>query len=259
MKKFTKLLFVFIITFSSAYGQTSYTLKYKYNKGDVIKYKTERHDSTASTGRGQSMEFKTTTWMLQSLNVKDINDKNQFVLALKTDSVWSDNEQMGKQARRMGRNKVQKVTIDSRGKSDSENPPQNLFFLQLPENPVSVNDEWDYEIHGKTKGRRAGETTVKVHCMLYGVEKQGKDDVAIIIVNTDSKSTGQFSFKRQDMSVKGTFASSGKGSALVYFNITKGIIQEIVAENNAESSTESSAFSSNMISKSKVSTKLIAD
>jgi len=262
MKKLAALLTILLLLGLyplSSYSQDKYKLEYKFRKGDVLKYKTERHDSTASDFRGQSMERKMTSWSLMSLNVKDINEQGFYIVSLKTDSTWSEDAEMSRQFRRMNRNRAVEYTIDKFGHSDSENPPLSLLFLHLPDKPIGINEEWDYELHAKRKGRRSGETNLKGKCILYSVEKQDGDDVAVIIVNTETKSTGKFSFKRQNVETSGTFASSGKGTALVYFNLTKGLVQEIVAEDNSESSTESSAFSSSTVSKSKSTTTLISD
>jgi hypothetical protein len=78
-------------------------------------------------------------------------------------------------------------------------------------------------------------------------------------VNTESKGEGSFNFEREGMEISGSSQSSGAGTSLVYFDVDRGRILEIVAENTLESATESSMFSSNVSSKSKSTIKLVSE
>ncbi|MCD6117585.1 hypothetical protein J7K93_11255 [bacterium] len=261
MKKFPVVLSILLILgflSVSSFAQNKYKLTYKFRKGDVLKYRTERHDSTASEFSGQSMERKMASWSLRSVNVKDIDEQGLYIILMRTDSTWTDNAEIEKQFKKMNGKREVKYTFDQSGHSNSDNPPLSLLFLNLPKKPVAVNDEWNYELHSVKRGRRSGKTNLKAKCTLYSIDKENGDDIAVIIVNTETKSTGKFSFKRQNMKTSGTFASSGTGTSIVYFNITKGYVREVVTEDNSESSTESSAFSSSASSKTRSTTKLIS-
>ena len=151
----------------------------------------------------------------------------------------------------------QRLTFNKFGKSTATKSIISPFILPLPENPVSVNDQWNFNITDEKKGRMQGETTISGKCLFYDVQQNEGDNIAVIIVNADITGQGKFNIKMQEREISGTTRSSGTRSSLVYFNIDNGRINEIVTEEETESATEGSAFSTNMIRTSKSTTKLV--
>lgn len=251
------LLLLAVIMYISANAQEKYALQYNFKNNASITYKIERQDSIAADFRGQAFVRQMTNYMLRTMAIEQNAEKNGFSVTVKTDSAWSDGQEQGDRNMRRGRMEAQKFSIDSRGTALSENTPFSLLLLPLPKNPVAVNDTWDFEAVSKTKGRRKGETTVKGNCLLYSVDEQDGDQIAVIIVNSTTTGKGSFSFRAQNMEGSGTFAMSGTGTALVYFNITNGYVTEVVSEEASESVNEMNGSSSKSENKSKIETKIV--
>jgi len=244
-------------------------LQYKFQKGDQFQYKTERHDSTEAGMGDQTMVRTMTIWSLETLSVTDTPTDLTYALTIKNDTTWTDQDEPAQgaggagQGRRMmirtgGGRREQNLEIAKTGKPVSKNASLSPFLLPLPDHPVSVNASWDFELTSEQKGRRSGTTTIKGQCLLYDLQKEANQTLALIIVNTESTGQGEFKMQRQEMNVSGTFASSGKITSLVYFDVNQGRIVEIVSDEVRESTTESSMFSSKSTSKSKTTIKLIS-
>ncbi len=243
-------------------------LQYKFRKGDQFQYKTERHDSTEAGMGNQTMVRTATIWSLETLSVIDTPTDQTYALTIKNDTTWTDQQEPAQggagpgQGRRMmirpdGGRREQNLEIAKTGKPVSKDASFSPFLLPLPDHPVSVNASWNFELTSEQKGRRRGTTTVKGQCLLYDLQKEAGQTLALIIVNAESTGQGKFQMKRQEMNVSGTFASSGKITSLVYFDVDKGRIVEVVSDETRESMTESSAFSSKITSKSKTTIKLM--
>lgn len=264
-------LLIFLLTFisfSSSWAQEKYNLEYKFKSNDQIQYKTEKKDSiTSSMPDGQEMTRQITSYSLRTLTIDNTPTDDSFTASLTIDSTWSDSEDSfqpegnrsrGRRARISLGEENQHLTFNKYGKSTTQKSIATPFILPLPEKPVSLNDQWDFNINTERKGRFQGETTITGKCLLYDIQQNGGKNLALIIVNADIKGQGKFHIKTQDREISGTNRSSGTRSSLIYFDIVKGRIDEIVTEEETESATEGSAFSSNMRRTAKSTTKLVS-
>ena len=125
--------------------------------------------------------------------------------------------------------------------------------------PVGVNDTWEFEKNIERKSRMKGKTHIKGQCLLYDIQKEAGQTLALIIVNTESTGEGEFKFKRQDTEISGSTQTKGVATSLVYFDIDRGRITEIVTEETRYSVTESTMFSSTVSTKTKSTIKLISE
>jgi hypothetical protein len=262
------LIILGILFCGLANAQDKYTLEYKFQEGENLQYKSERQDSTVSNFGGQEMTNQITMWSLETLSVPASPEKGTFSISIKSDSMWTDQDETTEGQPGGGRRIVmrgpggapgrqaQEYKINKFGKSITDDDVASPYLLPLPENPVSVNDTWDFEIQIETRGRRTGTTAISGKCLLYEVQQ----NLAVIIVNSESKGQGEFKFRREGMDeISGTTASSSTASSLVYFDIEKGRIVETVSEENREGMTESTMFSSQMNSKSKTTRLLLSE
>jgi hypothetical protein len=255
-----------------AYGQDreSVLLRYKFNEDQVLRYRTETHDTTESDARGQQMTNQTTVWSIQSISVTERSPDDRFSITLKTDSIWSDMDEpasgqgrtgggrRGSARRGMGpRERTYEIRSD--GNAESADKPTTAFLIPLPEDPISVNETWDYEINLEQRGRREGKTTIKGECLLYDLQKDNGSTIALIIVNSENTAEGRFNMQGPQGDVSGTFASSGSGTSLIYFDVDKGAVIEVISESVRESMTESTMFSATSSSKSNSTIRLMIE
>ena len=252
-----------------AQDQEPVLLRYQFDKDQIIRYKTETHDSTESDARGQQMTNQSTVWSIQRITVTDIPAEDRFNITVKTDSIWSDMDsaprdeeresgggRRGFVRRNMGP-RERNYEIRSDGTAQSNDKPTSSFLIPLPKDPIGVNATWDYEINLEQKGRRQGTTTIQGQCLLYDLQKTSGSTVALIIVNSETTSEGRFNMQGPQGDVSGTFSSSGSGTSLVYFDVNKGIVTEVISEDMRESMTESTMFSMKSSSKSNTTVKLL--
>ncbi len=276
MKKYTQFLSALLLLllytscfFSSVQAQGKYTLEYKFEANEKLTYKTEKLDSiTSSMPNGQEMTRQINFFDLKTLSIKETQPDNHFAASITIDSTWSESESDsegeaggnragGRRGQRFMEQENQHLNFDKYGKSTSNKAISSSLILPLPEKPVSVNDQWTFNITTERKGRFQGETTISGKCLFYDVQLNEDDNIAVIIVNADITGQGKFQIRTQEREISGTNRSSGTRSSLVYFNIDKGKINEIVTEEETESATEGSAFSSRMIRTSKSTTRLV--
>ena len=250
------------LTISMAQNETTISLKYKFKKGDIFKYKTEQHDSIESSFANQTISRQITIWSLKTLSVQEALPS--YTISIRTDSTWTDQDQTQggnspkRRAFRMNRGpheRTYKITFF--GKLISQNTILPSFIIPLPEKPIKVNDTWDFENIIEQKGKRKGKTTIKGQCLLYDIKKEKDKTIALIIVNAESKSEGEFKFQLKQNTISGTFASTGTRTNLVYFDVDRGYVTEVVSEEKRESTTESTMFSQNSKLISKSTVKLI--
>ncbi len=267
--------FILVLTASAlnlqAQSEDPVLLRYKLEKDQVLRYKFETHDSSVTNARGQEMTNQSTLWSIQSITVTDMPEENRYNITVKTDTMWSDMDEpsqpqgaSGGSGRRVVRRggmgpREQAFEIRSDGTAESDAKPTSSFLIPLPQEPVSVNGTWEYEINQEQRGRRQGTSTIKGQCLLYDVQIQPGSTIALIIVNTESTGEGKFNMRGPQGEVSGSFASTGAGTSLVYFDMEKGIIVEVVSEDIRESMTDSSMFSSKSSSKSNTTVKLMND
>ena len=273
------ILYIILLALSAsitANAQDSYVLQYKFKKGEKLQYKSERQDSTESDSGGQTTVREMTIWSLQTLSIEDAKKDRSFTISIKTDSVWTDQDQSmgqvpgmgrgmgggrGRTFRMGGRGRDRSYEITPEGKSLSKDPPPIIPFLfPMPEKAIAVNETWDFTIASEQKGQRQGTTTITGQCLLYDVQKVGDQTLALIIVNADTKIESKFEFQREGGDpISGSSASSVSAQNLVYFDIGKGRIVEVVGEEIRESITESTMFSSDSYTKSKTNVILVLE
>ncbi len=263
----TSVLLISFFTFTAS-AQQKYSLRYKFDKGEKLQYKTERHDSTETDQGGQPSVQQITVWALQTLSVEDADDKS-FRVTLKMDSTWSDQDNAagegsgpggGRRFRGMRGPRERSYEISPVGKAVSGEEPLSPVLLILPEQDISINESWNFEVTTEQTGRRQGQTTVMGQCLLYDVQEENGRRLAVIIVSIESQSEGQFQFQPQGREpVSGTFASTSKGTNLVYFDIDRGRIVEVVSEETRESNTESTMSSGRTLSKSNSTVTLVSE
>ena len=258
-------LVIIPLTTSIAQNDTPILLKYKFRMGDILKYKTEQHDSIESNFANQKIPRQITIWSLKTLSVQQVSPGKSYTISIKTDSIWTDqNQPPGKNPRqrrtfRMNRGPHERTyKITPSGKLISQNIILPPFIIPLPEKPIKVNETWDFENNIEQKGRRKGKTIIKGQCLLYDIKKEKDKTIALIIVNAESKSEGKFKFRRQQNAISGTFASTGTITNLVYFDVDRGYVTEVVSEEKRESTTQSTMFSQNSKSVSKSTIKLVS-
>ncbi|HHS12262.1 MAG TPA: hypothetical protein ENN03_00675 [bacterium] len=238
-----------------------YELKYQFKEGQTLRYQTERHDSTQIDFGGQNMERSVTIWSRQSLNVHGAEKDGTFSVQVKTDTMWTNQEEgegpgtvvfrqgagpgRGSAERRStarmggaGRQTPEEYTIDAQGRSVSKDPVTSQLILPLPEEPVALNESWDFEYTVELRGRAKGRTNVSGQCLLYSVEKQNGDEIALIIVTGEARGSREIQGEAGGVSFSSTSESSGSGTRLVYFNVTQGFIQEIYGEETEETASD---------------------
>jgi hypothetical protein len=242
------LILINIILTVAVFAQTgdTFTLEYKFKKGDKIQYKTERHDST----------------------VVETPSKDVYKISIEQDSTWFDEEtasrmnamtsggsgnvivrrgsggggtrmRMGESGR-PGENSIEITKI---GRSTTDNPVMTPFVIPFPDKPVSVNETWDFDETLEHKGRTKGKTNIKGQCLLYEVRNEKGKSLAVIIVNSERHSTISMQNERDGVAFSVNTESSTTGFHLVFFNIDKGIIEEIDSEDTTESAFEMSGSS----------------
>jgi hypothetical protein len=278
------LILINIILTVAVFAQTgdTFTLEYKFKKGDKIQYKTERHDSTSSSFAGLS-GMKSTSWSLNTLSVVETPSKDVYKISIEQDSTWFDEEtasrmnamtsggsgnvivrrgsggggtrmRMGESGR-PGENSIEITKI---GRSTTDNPVMTPFVIPFPDKPVSVNETWDFDETLEHKGRTKGKTNIKGQCLLYEVRNEKGKSLAVIIVNSERHSTISMQNERDGVAFSVNTESSTTGFHLVFFNIDKGIIEEIDSEDTTESAFEMSGSSNVSSSASKSTIKLIS-
>jgi len=262
-------IFIFHYTVLSAFSQESYALEYKFPLHDQLQYKTEKIDSiTTSMPNGQEVTRQITSYSIRTMTIENAPPENNFTVAITTDSTWSNSENEndfpergnqpgGRRVRMSLPEENLHLTFDKYGKSTTNEAVVSTLIIPLPEKPVSINDQWNFNLNSKRKGRFQGETTIRGKCLLYDVQQTEGNNTAVIIINAETKGEGKFRIKTPEREMSGTNKNSGTISSLVYFDIDKGRINEIVTAEASESATEGSAFSSSMIRTSKSTTKLI--
>ena len=263
----TSVLFISFFTFTAS-AQQKYRLRYKFNKGEKLQYKTERHDSTETDQGGQPSVQQITVWALQTLSVEDTDD-HVFKITLKTDTTWSDQDDAsaegggpgrGRRFRGMRGPRERSYELSPIGRAVSGEEPLSPVLLILPEQDISTNEHWNFEVISEQTGRRQGRTTVMGQCLLYNVQEENGQRLAVIIVSIESQSQGQFQFQPPGREpVSGTFASTSVGTNLVYFDIDRGRIVEVVSEETRESNTESTMFTGRTLSKSNSTVMLVSE
>ncbi|MFO7890302.1 MAG: hypothetical protein R6V04_08165 [bacterium] len=260
------IILLLSITPLPSLAREKYNLEYKFGINEQLQYKTEKLDSiTSSMPNGQEMTRQITSYNLKTLAIQNTPPDNPFTVSITVDSTWSESEndnvpgdRSGNRRARMSiENENQHLTFNKYGKSTTDKAIASPLILPLPEKPVSINDQWDFSITTERKGRFQGETAITGKCLVYDIQQNKGDNIAVIIVNAEISGQGKFNIKTQEREISGTNRSSGIRSSLIYFNIDKGRIDEIVTEEETESATEGSAFSTNMIRTSKSTTKLV--
>ncbi len=261
----TGSLVILPLATSIAQDETTILLKYKFKKGDILKYKTEQHDSTESSSANQMMPRHITIWSLKTLVVQETPPGKPYTISIKTDSTWTDQDQpqggntRQRRAFRMNRGPHERTyKITPSGKLISQNTILPSFIIPLSEKPIKVNETWDFENTIEQTGRRKGKTTINGQCLLYDIKKEKNKTTALIIVNAEFKSEGEFKSRRQQNTISGTFASTGTSTNLVYFDVDLGYVTEVVSEEKRASTTESTMFSQNSKSTSKSTVKLVS-
>ena len=85
--------------------------------------------------------------------------------------------------------------------------------------------------------------------------------IALIIVNSTTAGTSEFKMRRpdQDMEISGTGQSKGATTALVYFDVDKGRITEIVSEETRDSAVETNLFSTTTSMKTTSTVTLVSE
>lgn len=258
-----------------------YNLEYHFRKGDRLQYKTERIDSINTSFGGQTMQRKMTIWSLESLSVFDTPPNKPYTLSIKTDTTWSDqnegsmpapggsgfNRPRGSgqprgpgdgQMRRFGAREEQQIQINPNGQFVSKEQIISPFLFPLPESPIPKNGTWEYQIQTESQGRRPASTISRGQCLLYDVDTGSGKNIAIIIVNSETKRNSEFSISTPEGDMRGSSAMTTNGTYLVYFDIDAGHIIETVTDESSESANESSRGSSSSSSVSKSTIKLVS-
>ena len=270
----------------SAFAQDTekYALQYSFKKGDNLQYKTERHDSSSFSFGGQSQTRKSTTWTLNTLSVLETPTESEYKISIKQDSTWYDEETAammesmrssgsgnvtvrrgsggggGGMVMRMGGGGTgdKPIEMTKTGKSATKDPVVSPFILPLPDKPISVNETWDFNLTVKMKGRAKGETNIKGQCLLYEVRKNKNKNVAVIIVNLERLSNTSMKGEQNGTAFSVTTQSSTTGFNLVFFNIDKGVIEEINSEETTERAFEMSGTSNVSSQSTKQTIKLLS-
>ncbi len=273
MKKAILCFIGCFIFYSISYSQDKVNLKYTFQQGEIVQYRTERHDSTSMSIAGQANVIKVNSGMISSLTVSETPPGKPYQITVNIDTSWSDGNQgivshsagSGGGEQRMvikggpaGGADEKTLEFDQAGYSAKDTPVTSSFFIPLPLKPVGENDTWEFQYTKKHTGQAKGETSVKGSCLLYGFEKRGADKIAIIIINSKTKSSTEMklNINGQKMSINSNTA--GKEMQLVYFNVNKGRILEIVKDGSSEMNSETPmGGSGNTIINNKTTIKLI--
>ena len=229
--------------------------------------------------------MKSTRWTLNTLTILDAPEKT-YEISVKSDSSWVDEETQSRMDEMMsggsgnvtirhgsgggsggmsmrmggeGHSGKKNIQMTRFGRSATKDPIMTPFILPLPEKSISVNEEWTFEKSVELKGRAKGNTTTKGQCLLYEVRKEDNKNLAVIIVNSNTQSTVSFSGERNGVVFSGETQSSSTAFHLVFFNIDRGIIEEINSEETRESAFEMMGNSNVSSSSSKTTIKLISE
>lgn len=275
MRKYMSLLLSLLLimvslphTQLSVYAQENYSLEYKFQLHDCLKYKTDKLDSiTSSMPDRQEMTRQINSYTIKTMTIDNISPDTPFTVSITTDSTWSDSENNsdpgrgsqpgGQRVRLSMRDQDLKLSFNKQGKSTTDEPVVTPLIIPLAERPVSINDQWNFNLTSERKGRYSEKTTITGKCFLYDVQQTENNNTAVIIINTERSGEGKFHIKTPQGEISGINKSSGTISALVYFDIDRGRINEIVSVEKTETVTGGSAFSSKMLRTSKSTTKLI--
>ena len=243
------------------------SLKYQFTQGETIRYKTESHDSLVSDMGGQAMTMKYIRHSQHTLQVQKTPAQGAYQILVKLDTLWTDQIGEGpgipmgggRERGRGGRNRESRdeiLEMDEWGGTLGRNVVASPFILPLPQKPVQVNDTWTFDLVQPLRGRATGENKIKGQCLLYQITQENNRTMAVIIVNTESQSHSEFkgNFNGQDFSM--TNQSSGVGTRLVYFDVDKGRITEIIDESSSETASEGSR-SGNSTRSSKATIRLL--
>jgi len=260
------IVFLAIVHSGDGIAQDAFTLAYKFRQGDTYTYRTEKHDSTVTELSGQSMSMNMTVWSLETLKVTESVPDKPFKIAIMSDSVWTDQENFnsgggavvvkrnagnsgeGSRSVYVGNkgSEERAYEIHNNGKSADKASIMSPFILTLPDKPVRVNDVWEFNKTHEIKGRRKGTTQVSGQCTLYDIIESNGKSTARIIVNYELDQEMQFSFAVGENTIKGSNKTHTGGFSLVYFDIDRGIVCEVITEETSESVNESPTGSMQM-------------
>lgn len=247
---------------SKAQNQNTYLLEYKFRLSQRLHYKTGQHDSVVISSENQTTAFKTTTRTIKSLFILSTPPNKPYTISIQSDSVWTDQKILSPKKIGKGilflmlKDPPQKtVKLTSSGKPFFQYSHTSPFLIPLPEKSVAINDTWEFEITTLHKEQIKGKTTINGHCILYDVQKEDEKNLALIIVSAESKSKCKLNLQGPRGKISGSFTSKGTFTGLVYFDINKGHVTEVIINENHESNINSSSSSS--LTKSSTSTSTI--
>ncbi|MCK5148455.1 hypothetical protein KAR48_16985 [bacterium] len=255
--KIITLLLPFI-TLTAGFGQdSSVTLRYLFKQGEAIQYKTESHDSMRIDMGGHFNTMKFTRHAIHTLIAIQTPPDNPYKIKVIQDTSWTDSDLGGGSTNnRRGnmriRNEDEILTMTALGKASGRGAVVSPFILPLPEQPISINDIWEFNIEKKLQGRMKGSSTIKGICQVYDLTAT----TAVILVTLDIETNSKFSGNFNGRAISMTTHALSKGTQAVYFNYIKGRIEEIVSEITEESTSEGMR-SGNRINVSKTTIRLI--
>lgn len=123
------------------------------------------------------------------------------------------------------------------------------LFIPLPPKPVILNETWEFNILVKTRGLRQSEIVYTGHCLLYEIKMYAGDTIATIIVTASTESKGKYNYKQYYKTDDLNFTILGTLTQIVYFNIDKGYVQQMISEQihtfRVNSKTQSKEFNVN--------------
>ena len=242
---------------SSSCAQEKVKLEYKYRHGEILQYRIERFDSTSFNMGGIQQTREINSGSITSLIIDITPPADSYHIKINQDTSWTDMEMAGdeNQARQRrpgggqrggafnmggipGSGRQQRdmnIEMNKFGKSTTQEPVTSPFILELPENPVGVNDTWSYSYSRNLTGRAPGKMDVSIQCMIYDIQ----NNTAIILANKTSKTDIQFSGEFGDRSFSMNTHRRGDSTSLIYFDIEKGRIKEIMDDENIISQLDS--------------------
>ncbi|MGE5456855.1 MAG: hypothetical protein ACM3RX_00720 [Methanococcaceae archaeon] len=230
--------FFFLMFFAaSLYSQESITLRYKFDDGKPLRFKTVMDGAFTQSAMGREMNITTSGNMFTHLSDEGKNEKNLASLIMVIDSGKISTKMPMKETNTdlsTFAGKRVRLLIDPSGKVtkreilDSVSTENDTFtssyrqafhFPILPEKGLKMNENWN-SIESDTVEVMGGKVanTLNVVYTLAGREKVSGTNCLKITFSGDIKNQGNTSMMGMDLTISGT----GKTSGTFYFDQVKG-------------------------------------
>ncbi len=238
----TTIILIFIISSAVLFGQDAYSLRYKFEKGKTILYRTKVNTDITQEVMGREMKMRNELKNVIRIEPSKTDEDGKFDLLVSFDSASTfthtpmkdttliPTEIIGKRLRLSISNKgeiLDKEMIDSvdlSGEFSQLIAQQSQQFIKFPEKSLSVGDAWE-EHRVDTMAVQFGQIVAQsdYNYTLDTTESKLGHDCVRITFNADIKLEGEGSMRGISLNIEG----NGKAKGTIHFDQNAG---EIIAQ-----------------------------